>query len=69
MELIRCPACGESYYTVLYSMQTAMYYPPIYKNGVNINPDMNTTTITCSCCNCGREFSYQTRGGEVVSKD
>lgn len=57
--LIRCPHCGESYYTENYSSCTAVYYPPIYKNGVNINPDRNITTTHCTCMNCGKEFSYQ----------
>lgn len=55
----RCPHCGESYYMEKYSLSTAVYYPPIYKNGVNINPDRNTTTTYCTCMNCGKDFSYQ----------
>lgn len=54
----KCPHCGESYYTELYSDSTAVYYPPIYKNGVNINPDRNQITTTCRCLNCGKEFTY-----------
>lgn len=57
--LIRCPHCGESYYMEKYSISTCMYCPPIYKNGVNINPDRNTTTTHCTCMNCGKEFSYK----------
>lgn len=55
----RCPYCGESYYMESYSTTTCVYYPPIYKNGVNINPDRNTTTTHCNCLNCGKEFSYE----------
>ena len=54
-----CPKCGESYYMEKYSTCTAVYYPPIYKDGVNINPDKNTTTVYCKCLNCGHEFSYK----------
>lgn len=57
--LIRCPHCNESYYQEKYSTCTAMYFPPIYKDGVNINPDRNTTTTHCTCMNCGKDFSYQ----------
>lgn len=57
--LIRCPHCGESYYMEKYSACTAMYFPPIYKDGVNINPDKNITTTHCTCMNCGKEFSYK----------
>ena len=55
---IKCPHCGESYYMVKYSYKTAVYYPPIYKDGVNINPDRNTCTTYCECMNCGKEFSF-----------
>lgn len=53
-----CPYCGESYYMENYRATTAMYCPPIYKDGVNINPDRNTTTTHCTCINCGKEFSF-----------
>jgi hypothetical protein len=53
-----CPYCGESYYMENNSMSTCVYYPPIFKNGVNINPDRNTTTVNCTCMACGKEFSY-----------
>jgi hypothetical protein len=54
----KCPHCGESYYMENYSECTAVYYPPIYKNGVNINPDKNTVTTHCTCMNCGKDFTY-----------
>ena len=54
-----CPHCGASYYMENYSTTTAMYYPPIYKDGVNINPDRNKTTTHCTCMNCGKEFSFK----------
>lgn len=53
---VKCPHCGESYYTEMFSTSTAVYYPPVYKDGVNINPDMNTSTIHCKCLNCHKEF-------------
>ena len=43
--MIKCPNCGKSYYKVKYSTVTAVYYPPIYKDGVNINPDKNSETV------------------------
>lgn len=55
---VKCPKCGESYYQELYSTSTCIYFPPIYKYGVNINPDRNTTTTHCKCINCGEYFSY-----------
>ena len=53
---IKCPHCGESYYTEMYGYSTAAYYPPIWKDGVNINPGRNKTTTHCKCLNCGKEF-------------
>lgn len=52
-----CPHCGASYYTEIYSTSTAVHYPPIYKNGVNINPNQNQTTTLCECMACGKRFS------------
>ena len=53
---IKCPHCGESYYTEMGSMSTCVYYPPVWKDGVNVNPDRNKTTTHCKCLNCGKEF-------------
>ena len=66
MEKICCPNCGESYYAQKYSTCTAMYYPTIMKDGVNINPDGNSTITYCECINCHYGFSYTTRYGEVT---
>jgi hypothetical protein len=55
--LTRCPHCGESYYRENYMTSTCVYYPPIYKDGVNINPDRNAHTAHCTCMNCGKDFS------------
>ena len=62
--MIKCPHCGESYYQENYSTTTAVYYPPIWKNGVNINPDRNTTTTHCTCMNCGKDFTYNSKETE-----
>lgn len=56
---IKCPHCGESYYTEMHSNSTCVYHPPIWKDGVNINPDRNTTTTRYKCLNCGEEFDVQ----------
>lgn len=53
-----CPHCGESYYMENYSTTTCVYYPPIYKDGVNINPDKNKSTVHCTCMHCGQSFSF-----------
>lgn len=67
--MIKCPYCGESYYIERHSTITAMYYPPIWKNGVNINPDGNISTHECTCLNCNHDFNYQTRYGDVWNGD
>ncbi len=53
-----CPHCGDSYYMENYGITTAVYYPPIYKDGVNINPDRNKTSVNCTCMNCHKDFSF-----------
>tara|TARA_Y100000310_G_scaffold76008_1_gene72427 strand:- start:6989 stop:7156 length:168 start_codon:yes stop_codon:yes gene_type:complete len=37
--------------------RTAAYFEPVYKGGVNINPDGNTTTSTITCHAC--DVSHQ----------
>ena len=65
MDLIRCPYCNESYYREGVTMSTASYYPPIIKNGVNINPDRNIHSTYCKCLNCGKSFTIKRVAGEV----
>ena len=65
-----CPKCGESYYQENYSVSTAMYWAPVYKNGVLISENPNTTTTYCTyctCCNCGHSFSYSNKDKAAVS--
>lgn len=64
--MIKCPNCGKSYYMEKYTTCTAMYYPPVYKDGVNINPDRNISTTVCVCLECQNVFSYQKRGEELI---
>lgn len=53
-----CPYCNKDYYIINYTTSTAMYYPPIYKECVNINQDKNYVNTHCTCLNCGNSFSY-----------
>ena len=64
--MIKCPNCGESYYSENYSTRTAMYYPAIWKDGVNQNPDGNITTTYCECINCHYSFYYKEQYGKVI---
>lgn len=63
---IRCPNCGESYYTVRYSTKTALGWMPTYRNGIKINDDPNTTTTYCTCCNCKHDFHYEEQYGKII---
>lgn len=58
--LWHCPNCGESYFSDGCGVRTLAYYQPIWKDGVNINPDRNTTTFTRTCCSCGKSYVIQT---------
>jgi hypothetical protein len=51
-----------------YTTCTAVYYPPVYQNGVNINPDRNVSTTHCICLNCGKQFSVRMQGCEVYEE-
>lgn len=64
---IKCPHCNHSYYKEQYTTTTAMYYPPIYKDGININPNGNISTTVCFCLNCNQVFSYQKRYGKIFN--
>lgn len=50
---IKCPKCGAKYFEVGPSYCTAVYYPTIIKDGVNINPDRNKSVTSYTCCECG----------------
>ena len=53
---IKCPKCGAKYFEVGPSYCTAVYYPTIIKDGVNINPDRNKSVTTYTCCECGHTW-------------
>ena len=61
-KLIRCPYCGESYYRQLYATCTAVYWEPVFRDGVLQNSNPNVTTIHCHCCACQSEFIYEDKG-------
>ena len=59
--MIRCPNCGESYYQEKYTTSTAIYWSPVYKDGLLMNYNPNTITTHCECLNCGKSFSYDNK--------
>ena len=49
---------------------TLAYYIPTYdKNGVNINPDRNTTTFTTQCIVCNRYWKGATQLGKTTYEE
>ena len=59
MNIPICPKCNKpTKRTSGISTTTLAYYQPTYdENGVNINPDMNTTTTEWRCLDCGCVWS------------
>lgn len=64
--VVECPHCGVSHYIVENRISTQAYYPPIIKNGFNINPDRNKTLFVCRCMKCSTEFSYTTMENKLI---
>ena len=56
---VRCPKCGKQSFEVGPSITTCGYYPPVYKDGVNINTDRNKTTTKYKCV-CGHTWKETT---------
>ena len=65
-----CPNCGSNYHSGCDTgMTTAVYYPPIYKDGVNINPDGNSTIRSIKCLNCNKTFEVNSCKGIKTFKE
>lgn len=64
---IKCPYCGKSHYMEGRKETTLAYYPQIYKDDVNVNQDMNITTVYCYCLECNKTFKYKIQRGEIIS--
>jgi len=59
----KCPECGSDHHSGCnVGSQTLSYFQPVYKNGANINPDMNTTTYQIFCHACQRRFTAKQCG-------
>lgn len=45
---------------------TAMYFAPVYdKEGNNLNPDRNTTTVSYQCIECGKIWKVSSNNQDV----
>lgn len=52
-----CPICKKpTIRTINTSISTCAYYPPIYNNGVNINPNQNICDAIYKCLECNSEY-------------
>ena len=52
-----CPFCGKNHFSDTAGTSTLMYFSPIWKDGVNINPDRNATQFIRTCLVCGVSLS------------
>jgi hypothetical protein len=64
--MIKCPNCGESYYTEHYSTTTAMGWSAVYKDGKMISENPNITVSYCTCCSCHHDFHYTEQYGKII---
>ena len=66
------PECPRDDCAFSYSggASTLVAYIPIYdKNGVNTNPDANTTTSKINCLSCGKMWVCRTRLGNSTYEE
>lgn len=56
-DIIKCPYCGESYYTIRSTVSTLIACESVYKDGKLISKDPNTYTTHCHCLNCNKDFN------------
>ena len=66
--VLKCPKCNSiGPLNQGASMTTTVYYPPVWENGVNINPDGNITRTEFICEKCGCKFSARFKHGKCIS--
>jgi hypothetical protein len=64
-----CPR-EDCRFTQSFGTTTLVAYIPIYdKNGVNINPDANTTTFKVNCLSCGKMWVGKSRLDETTYEE
>ena len=64
---IKCCKCGASYFTIRYSMSTAMWSPTVIKDGKIISYNPNHETHYCQCIACGAFFNVTEHNGMIES--
>ena len=66
--VLKCPKCNSTGPLIQgVSMTTNVYYPPVWENGININPDGNITRTEFICEKCGCKFSARFKHGKCIS--
>ena len=66
--VLKCPKCNSTGPLIQgVSMTTNVYYPPVWENGININPDGNITRTEFICEKCGCKFSARFKHGKCMS--
>lgn len=60
---VKCPHCGESYFTILYETCTAVHCPLTIKDGkvigdIKNKDNINIHTMHCRCEVCKKEFEF-----------
>lgn len=65
------PNCeGDCRFVCGPEMTTMMYYPPVYdKNGVNTNPDGNTSSQEIACVTCKKRWYSSTKYGKTTFEE
>lgn len=64
IEQIKCPHCGERYFSIDNTMTTLLGWTPVYKNGQLINKNPNHITYICHCKNCDEHFAWKDNENE-----
>lgn len=64
-DIIKCPHCGESYYSEGYTIATCMAYSRVFKDGKEISVDPNYYTTSCHCIACGKDFNKVEHEGKI----
>ena len=52
----KCPECRKNHFQESARCTTLAYYQPIYKDGVNINPDRNAISYIRHCLECNSRW-------------
>lgn len=66
-EIIKCPHCGKSHYSMGAMKSTCIGYTPVYKDGKLVSQDPNYYTVCCHCLACDNNFFITTHYGKTYT--